>query len=110
MTGAFSGLEIVCRDTTGKSRERPLWAMLGGRVNDRIHIYSYLYPLQSHDISGFWFSSEMAAESALDLVARGYRAVAVDPAAPRMIHFARMPSRIDLELYERTCASVREAM
>ena len=43
--GAFSGLEIACWDILGKARERPVWALLGGRVNDRIRAYTYLYPL-----------------------------------------------------------------
>ena len=43
--GAFSGLEIACWDILGKARGRPVWAMLGGRMNDRIRAYTYLYPL-----------------------------------------------------------------
>ena len=29
--GAFSGLEIACWDILGKARNRPVWALLGGR-------------------------------------------------------------------------------
>jgi L-alanine-DL-glutamate epimerase-like enolase superfamily enzyme len=42
--GAFSGLEIACWDMVGKDRGRPVHALLGGRVNDRIRAYTYLYP------------------------------------------------------------------
>ena len=37
--GAFSGLEIACWDILGKARDRPVHALLGGRINDRIRCY-----------------------------------------------------------------------
>ena len=80
--GAFSGLEIACWDILGKDRDRPVHALIGGRMNDRIRAYTYLYPLPHHDIEAFWNSPEMAAESAADCVARGYTAVKFDPAGP----------------------------
>ena len=39
--GAFSGLEIACWDILGKDRDRPVWALLGGKMNERIRAYSY---------------------------------------------------------------------
>jgi len=69
--GAFSGLEIACWDILGKARGRPVHAMLGGRMNDRIRAYTYLYPLPHHSLEDFWTSPEMAAEAALDCVDRG---------------------------------------
>ena len=41
--GAFSGLEIACWDILGKERDRPVWALLGGLMNERIRAYTYLY-------------------------------------------------------------------
>ena len=40
--GAFSGLEIACWDILGKHRGRPVHALIGGRVNERIRAYTYL--------------------------------------------------------------------
>ena len=80
--GAFSGLEIACWDILGKDRDRPVWALLGGMMNERVRAYSYLYPMAHHDVSQFWTNAEWNAESAADLVARGYTAVKVDPAGP----------------------------
>ena len=31
--GAFSGLEIACWDILGKDRNRPVWALIGGKMN-----------------------------------------------------------------------------
>ncbi|PJE30061.1 D-galactonate dehydratase [Pseudooceanicola marinus] len=108
--GAFSGLEIACWDILGKARDRPVHALLGGRINDRIRCYSYLYPLPHHDVSAFWTNPEMAADSARDLVARGYTAVKFDPAGPYTIRGGHMPARSDLALSAQVCEAVREAV
>ncbi len=108
--GAFSGLEIACWDILGKARERPVWALLGGKMNDRIRAYSYLYPLPHHDMGSYWRSAEMAAESAADLVARGYTAVKFDPAGPYTIRGGHMPSMSDLSFSAEVCAAVRDAV
>ena len=52
--GAFSGREIACWDILGKAHDRPVYALLGGLMNERIRSYSYLYPLAHHDINAFW--------------------------------------------------------
>ena len=105
--GAFSGLEIACWDILGKDRDRPVWALLGGRMNDRLRAYSYLYPLPDHPVADFWSSPEMAADSARDLVGRGYTAVKFDPAGPYTIRGGHMPALSDIDLSARFCAAIR---
>ena len=108
--GAFSGLEIACWDILGKARDRPVWALLGGRMNDRIRAYTYLYPLPHHDLSQFWTSPEMAAESALDCVSRGYTAIKFDPAGPYTMRGGHMPAMSDISLSVAFCRAIREAV
>ncbi len=108
--GAFSGLEIACWDILGKHRERPVWALLGGVMNERIRAYSYLYPLAHHDLDDFWNSPEMAAQSALDLVDRGYTAVKFDPAGPYTMRGGHMPAMRDIELSVAFCKAIRDAV
>jgi L-alanine-DL-glutamate epimerase-like enolase superfamily enzyme len=108
--GAFSGLEIACWDILGKARDRPVWALLGGRMNDRVRAYTYLYPLPHHDLQAFWTSPAMAAESALDCVARGYTAVKVDPAGPYTMRGGHMPAMSDISLSVDFCRAIREAV
>jgi galactonate dehydratase len=108
--GAFAGLEIACWDILGKARERPVWALLGGKMNDRIRAYTYLYPLPQHEMSAFWTSPEMAAESALDCVARGYTAVKFDPAGPYTMRGGHMPAMSDISMSVAFCAAIREAV
>ena len=108
--GAFSGLEIACWDILGKARGRPVWALLGGRMNERIRAYTYLYPLPRHDISTFWTSPDMAAEAAADCVARGYTAVKFDPAGPYTMRGGHMPAMRDVTLSVAFCKAIREAV
>ena len=89
--GAFSGLEIACWDILGKDRDRPVYALLGGRMNDRIRAYTYLYPLPQHNLTDFWTSPEQAGECAAEMVRRGYTAVKFDPAGPYTIGVGTCP-------------------
>lgn len=108
--GAFSGLEIACWDILGKDRNRPVHALLGGRMNDRIRAYTYLYPLAHHDIHGFWNDPQAAAESAGDCVSRGYTAVKFDPAGPYTLRGGHMPAMSDITRSVAFCKAIREAV
>ena len=108
--GALSGLEIACWYILGKARDRPVWALLGGRMNDRIRAYSYIYPLPHHDKTAFWTSPDMAAEAALDMVNRGYTAVKFDPAGPYTLHGGHQPAMTDISLSVAFCKAIREAI
>lgn len=108
--GAFSGLEIACWDILGKARERPVWALLGGRINNRIRAYTYLYPLADHPLPEFWVDPDMAAAAAEACVARGYTAVKFDPAGPYTIRGGHMPAMSDISRSVEFCKAVREAV
>ncbi|NNK78480.1 MAG: mandelate racemase/muconate lactonizing enzyme family protein [Litoreibacter sp.] len=108
--GAFSGLEIACWDILGKARDRPVWALLGGRMNEKIRAYTYLYPLPHHDMDAFWTSPELAAEAAVEAVDRGYTAVKFDPAGPYTIRGGHQPAMTDISLSVAFCKAIREAI
>jgi L-alanine-DL-glutamate epimerase-like enolase superfamily enzyme len=108
--GAFSGLEIACWDILGKDRGRPVYALLGGKMNDRLRAYTYLYPLAEHDINDFWTSPAMHAESAADLLARGYTAMKFDPAGPYTMRGGHMPAMRDITMSEAMCQAIRGAV
>ena len=108
--GAFAGLEIACWDILGKARNRPVWALLGGRMNAQVRAYTYIYPLPQHDMTAFWTSPDMAAEAALDCVGRGYTAVKFDPAGPYTIRGGHMPGLQDIALSVDFCRAIREAV
>ena len=108
--GAFSGLEIACWDILGKHFDCPTWQLLGGKINERVRAYSYLYPLEHHDLNNCWITPEMAAESAIDLVNRGFTAVKFDPAGPYTMRGGHMPAMSDIKLSINFCRAIREAV
>ena len=108
--GAFSGLEIACWDILGKDRDRPVHALLGGRINDRIRAYTYLYPLPRHKLTEFWTAPDQAAEAAADCLARGYTAVKFDPAGPYTVRGGHMPAMSDISRSVAFCKAVRAAV
>lgn len=108
--GAWSGLEMACWDMVGKDRDRPVHAMIGGRINDRIRAYTYLYPQPHHPLPAFWADADMAAECALTLVEQGYTAVKFDPAGPYTIRGGHMPSMHDIDTSVRFCKAIRAAV
>lgn len=108
--GAWSGLEIACWDILGKDRDRPVHALIGGRMNDSLRAYTYLYPLPEQDIEAFWSSPEMAAECAAEMVRRGYTAVKFDPAGPYTMRGGHMPAMSDITKSVAFCKEIRGAV
>ena len=108
--GAFSGLEIACWDILGKARERPIYALLGGLMNERIRAYTYLFPLPHHYIRAFWGNPQQAAESAAEMVRRGFTAVKFDPAGPYTMRGGHQPSVSDIERSVEFCREIRDAV
>jgi L-alanine-DL-glutamate epimerase-like enolase superfamily enzyme len=108
--GAFSGLEMACWDILGKAHERPVYALLGGLMNERIRSYSYLYPLEHHDIKGFWNDPEMAGESAQHMLEQGFTALKFDPAGPYTLRGGHQPALGDIARSVVFCRRIREAV
>lgn len=108
--GAFSGLEIACWDILGKARDRPVWALLGGKMNDRVRSYTYLYPEPDEDAAEFWVNADMTAEAAARAVAQGFTAVKFDPAGPYTIRGGHEPAMSDISRSVGFCAKIREAV
>ncbi|MBO6603444.1 MAG: mandelate racemase/muconate lactonizing enzyme family protein [Roseicyclus sp.] len=108
--GAFSGLEMACWDILGKARDRPVWALIGGRMNNRLRAYSYLYPMDHHDPRAFWTSPDMAAEAAAALADDGWTAVKFDPAGPYTMRGGHMPALSDIARSVAHCAAIRAAV
>ncbi len=108
--GAFSGMEMACWDILGKAHDRPVYALLGGLMNERIRAYTYLYPLPHHDINKFWTSPEMTAESAIEMVKLGFTALKFDPAGPYTLRGGHMPAMSDITTSVEFCRAIRAAV
>jgi L-alanine-DL-glutamate epimerase-like enolase superfamily enzyme len=108
--GAFAGLEIACWDILGKARNRPVWALLGGLMNERIRSYTYLYPEPGPLDPNFWVDPDAAAQAAALAVERGFTAVKFDPAGPYTIRGGHHPAMSDISRSVAFCAKIREAV
>ena len=110
--GAFSGLEIACWDIIGKSLDQPIHMLLGGKTQESLRAYSYIYPFegQSHDPQTFFSHPEKLAESAARMVDEGYTAVKFDPAGPYTIWGGHQPAMYDLDRSEACCKAIRAAV
>jgi 2-dehydro-3-deoxyphosphogalactonate aldolase len=109
LCAVLSGLEIAMWDIAGKAAGRPVWALLGGRVHERLRAYTYLYPPPG-DGDDFYHDAERSAEAAAAAVAQGFTAVKFDPAGPYSAFDPRQPALPALDRSERFCRLLREAV
>ncbi len=113
--GVLSGLEMACWDIIGKAADQPVYRLLGGLVNQRLRSYTYIYP-QDDDVypdpatPNAYNDPDIAAGVALQLVEQGFTAVKFDPVGGFSCFDPRQPSRAALDLSERMCQRIREAV
>ncbi len=108
--GAFSGLEIACWDILGKARDRPVHALWGGRMWDRLRSYSYLYPGPDEQAADFYNNPEASAAEAARMVERGFTAIKFDPAGAYTIRGGHQPTMPDIERSAAFCREIRAAV
>ena len=108
--GAASALEMAMWDIIGKATDKPVHALLGGKLHERLRSYTYLYPRDDEDPAEFYADSDRAAEAAAACVAEGFTAVKFDPAGPYSVFGGHMPDLETLERCESFCRKVREAV
>lgn len=75
-TSAISGIEIALWDILGKSLNVPVWRLLGGKVRDRVRVYTHL---GMGDMTSVYETTtpEALAERGRDVVDRGYTALKI---------------------------------
>lgn len=125
-TSAMAGIEVALWDIMGKSLGVPVWRLLGGKMRDRVRVYTHL-GLGQIDAVYNSMSVGPLVERAQDVLAQGYTAMKVVfipythyTASPRAIDdVARMMGDLraavgdDVELmvdFHGRCASVGAAL
>ena len=109
LMGVLSGLEMACWDIIGKSLDKPVYQLLGGKVHEKLRSYTYIYPKQG-DQSDVYLDPDLAAERALEYVELGFTALKFDPAGPYSIYDGRQPGLEDLDRSEQFVKRIREAV
>ncbi len=116
LMGVFSGIEMALWDIIGKALDKPAYALLGGKVHDRLRSYTYIYPRSGSvyqaddDPNNPYVNPDLSAEYAADLVAEGFTAIKFDPAGPYTVYDGRQPSLEDIERSVLFVKKVREAV
>ena len=109
MMGIVSGLEIACWDIIGKAADKPVHALLGGMVHEKLRAYTYLYPKNAageYDYN----DPDLAASCAAEMVDMGFTAVKFDPAGPYTAYSGHHLSIGVMERSELFCQKVRDAV
>jgi galactonate dehydratase len=109
LMGVLSGIEMACWDIVGKAVGKPVYALLGGRVHERLRSYTYLYT-EPGDSADVYTDPDLAAERAAAYAARGFTALKFDPVGPYSAFDPRQPSMQALARTEAYVARVREAV
>jgi len=109
LMSVFSGLETACWDIVGKSVNKPVYELLGGKVHDRLRSYTYIYPREGEDNS-VYADPDLAAERAMEYIDMGFTALKFDPAGPYSVYDGRQPSLTELDRSERFVKTLRKAV
>src|SRR5262245_24641840 len=96
---ALAAFDVACWDLMGQSLGVPVWKLLGGKFRDRVPAYA-----------NAWYQAEREADAiarlARTVVARGYRAMKLDPFGAAS---AELPPA-DRRRSEAIIAAVRDAV
>jgi len=96
---ALAAFDIACWDLIGQELNVPVWKLLGGRYRDRVRAYA-----------NGWYQTDRdpvaVAERAVDVIARGYTALKLDPFGSAWMGLAPAEQRRSVELV----AAVRDAV
>ncbi|MCC5779206.1 mandelate racemase/muconate lactonizing enzyme family protein [Nitratireductor sp. B36] len=117
LMSCVSALEMACWDIIGKEAGKPVYKLLGGKVQERLRSYTYLYPATGSAVPdetdserNVYNDPDLAAEAALACLAQGFDAVKFDPAGPYTAFGGHQPRQSDIDLSIRMVAAVREAV
>ena len=109
LMGVLSALEMACWDIVGKEAGQPVYKLLGGQVHEKLRAYTYIYP-RPGDASNVYHDPDLAAERAALYLDMGFTALKFDPAGPYSAFDGRQLSLEALDLSERFCKALREAV
>jgi galactonate dehydratase len=96
---ALAAFDVACWDLIGQELNQPIWRLLGGQYRDRVRAYANGWYQRGRDPVAL-------AESARDVVARGYTALKLDPFGSAWMRLEPVERRRSIELV----AAVREAV
>ena len=109
LIGILSGIETACWDIVGKAVDKPIYALLGGRVHERLRSYTYIYP-EDGDAADVYTDAHLAGERAAAYADQGFTAVKFDPVGPYSAFDPRQLSPAVLDHVQHFVGALREAV
>jgi len=109
LMGVLSGIEMACWDIVGKAVGKPVYALLGGKLHERVRAYTYIYAREG-DPADVYTDPELAAQRALEYVELGFTALKFDPTGPYTTLDPRQPSLAALDRSEAYLRWIRKAV
>lgn len=110
LMGVMSGLEMACWDIIGKAVDKPVHALIGGKLHERLRSYTYIYPADGMDPARFYHDADASAEMAATYLKEGFTALKFDPAGAYTILDPHMPELEDIERSEDFLKKLRQAV
>jgi 2-dehydro-3-deoxyphosphogalactonate aldolase len=110
--GLISGFEIALWDIIGKITGQPCYNLMGGKINDRIRSYTYLYdPEDKIFCEDFWTMSDECAKRAKEYADRGFTAIKLDPMSPYLDAYeVQYPTLKSINHAVETVGKIKEAI
>src|SRR3569623_3741750 len=97
LMGVVSAIEMALWDIIGKATNKPVHALMGGKIHERLRSYTYLYPDEKQDAADFYNNPDLSAQRAADYVKMGFTGIKFDPAGPNTISDPHQPSLFDMD-------------
>ncbi len=113
LLGVLSGLETALWDIIGKATGKPVYALLGGCVNEKVRTYTYIYPpdnISANEAHPVYSDPDVAAARAVEYVKQGFTAIKFDPAGAYTNFDPHMPDLESIQRSERFVKTLREAV
>ena len=109
LLAVLSGIEIAFWDIIGKAVNKPIYALLGGLVRERLRTYTYLY-VEEGDRVNVYDDPDLGAKRAVEYLDLGFTALKFDPLWPYYSLDPREPTVALLDHGETYTRKVREAV
>ncbi len=115
MGGIMSAVEIALWDIVGKALDQPVYNLLGGKVNEKLRSYTYLYPeftgsgdMAENRPTNIHGDPDIAPRRAEHYINLGFTAVGYDPVMPMGSFDPRQLSLASLDNAELVTKNLRE--
>ena len=100
---------MACWDIIGKSANKPIYELIGGKIHQKLRSYTYLYPEDKNGQLDYE-NPNLGVECAINYKEKGFTAIKFDPAGPYSAYSGHQISLARLKHCENYCKKIRDAV